>query len=233
MRARAHLVDTITLANTHEALSLELAETMDMLRLCRSDYLGMHYQVPSLLMRLGRDQEAYDFIKWWAEALEDSHFDWGNLKLPYLDTKNAVVIEPVDLFSNAALFETFDMMLLKVKVLLDLRALQRGDDDQVFTDVVRKRKGYLRGEGSPVLIASLEAQVGQIYKAVKLKNLHLWPAFLGNPKLHASADHDGYTRGHLDEAETALRYSYEAWTETPGAEDVVRGLAFQDPDFPW
>ncbi|KAK8244432.1 hypothetical protein HDK90DRAFT_408006 [Phyllosticta capitalensis] len=231
MRARCGVVNSLVATNTFEGLSLAMEHTMDMLRLCRSDNLGMRTLVPAVLLRLGKEQECYDFIKWWEKISEDSHYDWGNNELPYLDIKDADVFEPVDLYCKkfADLYKTFDVMLLKIQLLLDLRSLQ--NSQEVFTTLVQNRKEELRAKGLQQLIETLESQIQQLYNALKRANANLWPVFI-NPEPHFAANPPYYSRGELSEAQLALKNSYQAWRETPGSTDVVRNLMVLDPDFP-
>lgn len=37
----------------------------------------------------------YDFIKWYQTQRQDSHYDWGDIELPFLSVKDADVFEPV------------------------------------------------------------------------------------------------------------------------------------------
>ncbi|KAK7542052.1 uncharacterized protein J3D65DRAFT_612451 [Phyllosticta citribraziliensis] len=234
MRARCAFINALIPAGTVESLSLALDHTMDMLRLCRGDNLGMRWQVPALLLRLGKEQQCYDFIKWWAAIEDDGSYDWGNTSLPYLDVKNAGVFEPVDIFTKRfSVYLTFDMLLLKVKLLLDLIALQRSPErsDGFSTSIVQARKDEFRAAGLQPLIEKLESQISQLYQAVKSSNPHLWPAFMA-PEPHLGTRPDFYTPGDLTEAQIALQQSYQAWNETPGAEDVIHRLMAQDPDFP-
>ena len=48
---------------------------MDILRLNHSDNMGVRDMVPSLKLRLGRDQECYDFCKWWATTGQEGDYD--------------------------------------------------------------------------------------------------------------------------------------------------------------
>lgn len=64
MRARftlagEHLLLLGTLDGVHEALE----HMQDMLRLCRSDNLGLREMMPAMMLRLDLDQECYDFVK--------------------------------------------------------------------------------------------------------------------------------------------------------------------------
>lgn len=74
----------------------------DKLRLCRNDKLGARDIVPHLLLWLGRDQEWYDFLKWWATIDDKDHYngrdDRNDATLPYLDIHGADPFEPIDMF---------------------------------------------------------------------------------------------------------------------------------------
>lgn len=57
--------------------------------------MGVRDVAPALDLRLGKDQECYDFCKWWATTGQEGNYDSGNLDNPYLDVKNADVFEPL------------------------------------------------------------------------------------------------------------------------------------------
>ncbi|KAM6532647.1 hypothetical protein FALCPG4_005700 [Fusarium falciforme] len=58
----SRLRDLGTLDGVREALE----HMQGMLRLCRSDNMGLRDIVPTMMLRLDLDQECYDFVKWWA-----------------------------------------------------------------------------------------------------------------------------------------------------------------------
>ena len=66
-----------------------LAHYMELLRLCHGDNMGVRFEVPFILLSLNRDQDAYDFIKWWMTIDEDGIYDWGQ---PPQDTQRGLVI---------------------------------------------------------------------------------------------------------------------------------------------
>lgn len=61
LRSRYRLVEAILEIETFDAVKFALDHNMDILRLNRSDNMGDQELVPALLLRLGRDQEYYDF----------------------------------------------------------------------------------------------------------------------------------------------------------------------------
>jgi hypothetical protein len=77
MRSRYALVEALIKVNTYDSIQAAYEHLRDMLRLCRGDNMGVRHLVPSLLLRLGRDQDAYDFIKWYGTQGEDASYDWG------------------------------------------------------------------------------------------------------------------------------------------------------------
>jgi hypothetical protein len=79
-----------------------LDHVKDMLRLCRGDNIGVRNFAPFLILRLGLDQEAHDFMKWYAWVSDQSNCDWGVMEEPFLDLKDEDVLEDVGMF-----FKTF------------------------------------------------------------------------------------------------------------------------------
>lgn len=114
---------------TRASVEAQLDHAMDMLQLSRSDNLGVRHVVPALMLRLNRDQECCDFVEWWSTTGNNGDYDWGNMKSPYLDIKNDDVFEPVEYLCNGwnllcDLSHVVAVTLLKIKLLLDLTALQ-------------------------------------------------------------------------------------------------------------
>ena len=126
MRARYGVIDALGDVSTYDAIQKQLEHALDMLRLCRSDNMGIRDLVPALYLRLNRDQECYDFIRWYCTTGEDSQYDWGDMDLGYLDIHDANAFEPltgmVQRFSSLGMMNS--LALLKVKLLLDLLALK-------------------------------------------------------------------------------------------------------------
>ncbi|KAI1861941.1 hypothetical protein JX265_009444, partial [Neoarthrinium moseri] len=122
MRARFAAADSLLQVDTVSAAEEALDHLMDMLRLCRSDNLGVRDIVPTLLLRLDREQECYDFLKWWATVGSDMHYDWGDVTLPYLNIRGADAFEDFDAFdvNSLGLAHLVAATLLKLRLFLDL-----------------------------------------------------------------------------------------------------------------
>ena len=131
MSARLALVVANLNLKTFDAVKAALEHSMELLRLCRRDNMGVRYMVPHMMLRLSRDQDCYDFVKWWVQICEpgETH-DWDDLTLPYLDEKNADVYESVDYlcvnefpeFASFFLSHLIAVTLLKVRLLISLNS---------------------------------------------------------------------------------------------------------------
>jgi hypothetical protein len=126
MQARYALVEALLKVKTYTTVEAALNHLLDILRLCRSDNMGVRDVVPSLFLRLGRDQQCYDFLKWWATTGERGDYDWGDMDEPYLDLKDENAFEPPGLFAQeyAAVAHVTSIVLLKIRILFDLQALK-------------------------------------------------------------------------------------------------------------
>ena len=114
------------MVKTYTAVYAAYGHIIDLLRLCRSDNMGVRDVLPALALRLGKDQQCYDFCKWWATTGQEGDYDWGEMDNPYLDIKDADMFEPpIEHFLGGFdLAHTVVITLLKTKLLIDVRALQ-------------------------------------------------------------------------------------------------------------
>ncbi|KAK8034505.1 hypothetical protein PG993_009500 [Apiospora rasikravindrae] len=115
---------------TGEAVEAALPKALEMLRLCRGDNLGVRSQVPVLYLRLGRDQDAFDFLKWYAVKGTDD-YDWYTMSQPFLDLKGEDALEDLseDFRKVKDLSFLATMTLVKTRLMLDLVALSAHVDE--------------------------------------------------------------------------------------------------------
>lgn len=211
---------------------------MDVFRLNRSDNMGMRDGAPALMMRLGKDQEAYDFMKWHATTGNDMHYDWGDMDLPFLDLHGEDVFEPVAPLlqdpNGLELSHLVAMTLLKLRLLLDLYSLKNSTQvakhlPQELLDHVRKTlvgntvvsnhkilQEVRDGVDISPRIRNVEAQVSLLFEEVSNKNAHFWPAVV-DPGRNLNARPEYFSQGDQAEMQIMLQHNYEAWRETPGA----------------
>lgn len=245
MRARYAVVEALLKIKTYAAVEAAQGHVMDILRLCRSDNMGVRDLAPALDLRLGKDQECYDFCKWWATTGQEDSYDSGNLDSPYLDVKDADAFEPLpeNLIGEwPSLSHSVAITLLKIRLLIDLRALQNSSvignrvpqeildsvrGQLVSGSIIADNKSIINAKDHAPLIESTEVQVQDLYAAVKKSNNHFWPALL-KPGKHLTARPETYSHGSVAQMQLILQYSYDAWVETSGALDVIRELVRKD-----
>ncbi|KAG6039701.1 hypothetical protein E4U41_002195 [Claviceps citrina] len=251
MRARYHLVDTLLMSYGTAGGPVDLVQTcldhlLDMLRLCRSDNMGVRDLVPDLYIRLGRDQDAYDFIKWYATTGRDDHYNWGDMDEPFLDVKDADVLEaPAKSLTNPDFLElshAVALMLIKVRILLDLQAIQNATialhgvipqeiieliRDQLVSCLIRSRKEILLAgpDKTAQLVQTIKRQITELYRTVEKYNTHFWDLLINDPDAGVLRRPTGpYASRTRNEALLTLGHCYSSWYETPGAVDMLRSL---------
>lgn len=248
MRARYGFVNTMleNFPSHRVAVQTAVDHFMDMLRLNRSDDMGLRNQVPALMLRLGRDQDAYDFIKWWATCDPDGDYNWGDMELPYLDTRDADALEEPQLwtceFLNLSHAST--VMLIKVRILLKLKDLQntaralqgfilpREIVDQVRWELLDEsllagRRGLASSDTATLaaMIEKVKKQIWALYSAVGYENMNFWPVLILMQDEDIEVERpDTYSRGSPEEADLMALYNYPAWEETPGALDEIDAI---------
>ncbi|KAI1109829.1 hypothetical protein F5Y14DRAFT_431230 [Nemania sp. NC0429] len=238
MRARFAAADALLQVDTVKAVQKALHHFQDMLRLCRSDNLGVRDIVPGLLLRLDREQECYDFLKWWA-AVDDEHhyngrYDWGDVSLPYLDIRGADAFEAVDAFaSGLSLSQLIILALLKLRLYLDIE----GYDPQYLDfespwppppthfmrpvgEIARKKVRTITAAGVPAISESLKKQYQALFRMVHKKNPHFWEALVD-----ASEDPPSlpsmYSPGSVEEAILGVYQCKKAWEESYDAIEMI------------
>lgn len=176
MKARFALADKLLKIKTFDAVKSAFDHIMDMFRLCRGDNMGVRFMAPALFIRLGKDQECYDFLKWWATTIRDDYYGWRDMDLPFLDVRDAVVFESVRKFTGrlAALTHAVALMLIKMRLLRDVKSLKNSHclydkslppeivdriRKEAVGKIVAKRKDILMSSDQDVLIEKLEKQL--------------------------------------------------------------------------
>lgn len=224
------------------AVQKALDHLLDMLRLNRSDNMGLRDLVPALYLRLSREQACYDFIKWWYTRAQDENYDSGNTDLPHLDIENADAFEPLDTLKMkyADLPHRAMLCLLKWRLQTDLQALKNasiaaggkvpaellnGIRLQMLSPAAQNNTALIsdveNGRDIGGHISQLEQQVDALSNALQDSNKHYWAAVV-EPGDHLTARPPHYSQGTVSEMQLALAQTYDAWAETPGAIDWVK-----------
>lgn len=240
-RARYALIEAQLKFNTRKAVEAALDHVTDLFRLRRSDNMGVGNFAPSLMLRLGKDQEAYDFCKWWWETCDpDGTYDWGDMSLPYLSIKDADVFESVALDKWPSLSHTIAVTLIKIRLLWTCKLSsaprkQAGPHvpqeilDNILkeaanTSIIMQNREILECDQTPH-IEELKEQVKQLYDAVNQANKHFWPAIIKGKTEDITPRPNYISSENLQKMQVQLRHCYHAWAETPGAIGVIEELS--------
>lgn len=232
MRARFAFVEALLKAkDCKPAVELALDNLLDMLRLCRGDNMGLRDFVPALMLRLGREQECYDFIKWWATGT-DADYDWSDTTLPYLNVHGADCFEPVDklISEYGSLSHLVILTLLKLRFYLELESFQVEAESSVpfgapldvsdidtmrpLGEIVRSKLKKMSMEEGCIMVDTLKEQYDTLRRAVSDRNPWFWDLLVEeeDPSLVAH-----YSHGSKEEAELTLKICLHAWQETEDA----------------
>ncbi|EWZ27935.1 hypothetical protein FOZG_18351 [Fusarium oxysporum Fo47] len=186
MQARFDHITAILNRHNCEAAEMALDNSLDLLHLCRGDNLSVRSQDPALYLRLSRDQEAYDFINWY--AVRDPSYDFHDTSLPFLEKHDEDAFEAVNEkpnFTNLSFFVA--LTLIKIRLMKDLEGLQKfvqsksnaaGEarydylQEEAMSDILLKRPDIVAQDNYKEIIDELRRQVLQLYKMAKEKNLH-------------------------------------------------------------
>ncbi|KAF4457106.1 hypothetical protein F53441_894 [Fusarium austroafricanum] len=241
MQARFDYVSALLNVRTGEAVEMALNHSLNLLRLNRGDNQGVRSQIPALYLRLGRDQEAYDFIKWY--SLKRDSYDWRNTSLPFLELSGEDAFEaPMEKPNHVDLSFSVALTLIKIRLLKDLESLQgflqkkpdatgeeRYDylEEEAMSDILQKRADIVVHDNYEEMIAELRRQILRCYKKVREDNKHFWPGIM-NPILYAYDVPSPYTFGSREEAVLAFRNSWYSWSETEPAIEYIREVIRND-----
>ncbi|QLI63649.1 uncharacterized protein G6M90_00g002010 [Metarhizium brunneum] len=253
MCARYALVDAMlitygTAGGPVDVVQMSLDHLLDMMRLCRSDNLCLRKLIPGLYIRLGRDQDAYDFMKWYATTGQKTDYNWGNMEEPFLDTKDADVLEaPVKSWKGRVLDpnHVVAVVLIKVRIMLDLQVIQnariadRGDNPEetikiiggkLVSPIISSRAESLLAEPQETarLAGKIKKQIKQLYDAVGSYNRHFWDLLVEDPDCGVLRRPASNPPQSKNEAIEVVKYSYASWYKTPGAVSVLRNLSEED-----
>ena len=244
--ARYALGQTLLEIRTYKAIDEADGHMHNMLRFCENR--RSINDLPILKLRLGRDQQCYDFCKWYATIGQSGRVDCLEMDSPYFEIQDADVFEPLleaHLSRSLNLSHAVAITLLKVRLLIDLGALQnssliRGKVPPEILDILRYHlvssvtaaNSKVMNSKDPIpLIQSIETQVQNLFMAVKRSSRNFWPSLVDTgPRLMPLPVPRRSSKGRTSKAEMRLTLQNIrcAWEETPGAIDMIRDLVRRD-----
>ncbi|KAK0648203.1 hypothetical protein B0T16DRAFT_370536 [Cercophora newfieldiana] len=220
-----------------------LAVYREVLRLDRGDSQGVRRVIPGLLVRLGRDQEAYDFCKWYQGA--GAEFEWDDVRVPMLDLKGADPTEGVGMWTREggvylALDQAATVVLIKMRLMgslqdalllrerrpdLSVEAVLAAVKESNAGDILERHVEWLADAGSmKARMEALAEGLEGLYNAIGRYNKHYWRMVLQPGEKELNGMPGPYSAGSWDEAQLALMHTYSAWVESPLAIPALRGM---------
>ena len=238
MRARFDLADTVRRQGTLDGVTEGFEHLQDMMRLCRSDNMGLRDLIPSVMLQLDKDQECYDFIKWYQTEGQRSDYDWGNIDLPFLNVKDADVLEDVGYLQQkyGDVQQISAVMLLKLKLLIDIihikltrkvlatrlaPELWKPAELCVIRSPISQQwvgKGY---RDLTAVQQKLELHIKLLARAVQDINRH-FPQGILDPEEYLVDLPTHHSRGSFEEMQLLLQYSYPAWYQHEGVLELLQ-----------
>ncbi|KAJ3104688.1 hypothetical protein HDU97_008964 [Phlyctochytrium planicorne] len=227
MRARCELVLQLIKCGPLASFELALKGCMDCLRLCRSDNLGMRMLIPELFLRLEKFQECYDF------SIDRSDYDFGDLKLPFMNIKNANVFENFDWGKSTILNHLSAAAFIKLRLIECVREMSTVEQylTEKFPFSVDRTKAIqlLTSKNQPMapllqhlpkrptqdVIDDLSNQVIAIFKSAHKHNKHYWKMLTEYKKHDIPEPPESYVIGETSEALTAIYGMKQPWATNP------------------
>ncbi|KAG8169894.1 hypothetical protein KVR01_000639 [Diaporthe batatas] len=241
LKHRKVATDTLNHFDNIVAVEFALGHLNEVLRLCPSDpdELRARDIIPTLFLRLGRDQECYDFIKC---------YDWAHptRSLPYLDMRGEDPVEcPITALrvdGPMNMNHIMAAMLIKVRILLDLQNMQnatrafQGVLRQDFIHMIRAQMPLVSNvvaawkdiaeasvDKTAFFVKLLKVEVKVIFYRVQRTDPMFWPTFL----VHEQLRQERVIRGPVAtdaSLQRSIRYHYEPLRQ----ERVIQGPVATD-----
>lgn len=229
---------------TYTAVEKALNHSVDVLRHRRINHMDLQYMVPDLFLRLGKNQECYDFVKWYATASrEDTDDEESDDDEDIIDQSERYIENTMGLNKNLQRKKTdywrdMDQPYLDITNANVLELYEKLPEEMV--DKIRKElvsSNFVTNEvimstgNENTLIKNLESQLEQLYAAVKVSNKYLWPgllkpeAYIATPVNTNLIYIDKSSYESEQRAISTIKMCHHVWAETPGAIEMIENLS--------
>ncbi|CAH0028869.1 unnamed protein product [Clonostachys rhizophaga] len=224
MVARFAAANALLQVDTKLAVEGALDHFNEMIRLCGCDDQEVRDIIPHLLLRLGREQECYNFLKWWATTENP----W-KITTPYLHLPEADPLESVEIFSSkeTSVSHLVALTLLKMRLFLDMDACSTFiadldppfDPFDLYDDKDRPRPGRCVRNKIKEMNRSYLEQTAQMLRdqyltlcnRVHNANSYIWRALVDG---NVPSTRRCYRRGSKEEANLVIYQCHHAWIES-------------------
>lgn len=197
VRACMALVYALAAVDSRASVEARLKHCMGLLKLARTDKIGLRDEILPLMLRLGYDRRCYEFVRWWAIAMQkaqESGVRSGDMAYTLEDVDmegregGTDVSEDLGLlypsWENADVHHLVALALIKSRVLVTLRSAVRReskatDFEQVTvgmpaSDITARLPERHDPSMYSCVLSRLEKQVRVLYAEVRCANEHFW-----------------------------------------------------------
>ena len=226
-----------------------LAHNMELLRLIHSDNMGIRYEVPFVFLMLNRDEDCYNFLKWWGTIDPHGRYNWGDP--PESKEGDWLYLTDQDLLENPLKF--INMMELQVLAaflwtrmrIVSRYRLMEAVEKQIKSAVLSKdkelrcllhilpslEKTVLGKYQSKSSLKIQEEIMKQLLEAIEMCNKTFLPALINPEPLLSCQPPSVYSRGSSSEAYIAVKQSLGMFSSISIAKDVIKDYCGDNTDY--
>ena len=257
---RLELADEILhVAHDYERISIfdiAISHYLELMRLSHSDNQGCRSRTPFILLSMDRDDDAYNFIKWW-ESVPGSDYDWGDPppvregEWSYLTNQNRYedMFTVCDKLYSGELCSDMDLCFLAALALIKFRILAKHEQrlkeyeallphmerlsvGNTLTNVLHIIKEKLVGDKDWIkLMREQEDHLNKYLEMIQKSNKTFLPAVVNPAPLRSQPCPGEYSEGSVEEAWLTLDYSWKLFHITPGAVQRIKGIVGNNPQY--
>lgn len=254
--ARAYLAGLISNFADEKKFSyiyeISLGHYMDLLRLIHGDNMGLRFIVPFIFLKLNRDEECYNYIKWWLTIDPNGVYDWGNA--PESNPGDWLYLKDQDIFEDhtqylseySSLKFSVAFMCIKMRIIakfklmnlieetVDATISEEGLSLSPFSsDILPTSKNLLFHKTSSPH-CTLEKQLEMLQSLLTIVNNDnkcFLPAVLNPDPLLSNDPPSAISFGSPEEAYETLQSSLEIIKSIPGCMDAIKAVVGKNTDY--
>ncbi|MCJ1332246.1 hypothetical protein MMC10_008938 [Thelotrema lepadinum] len=234
MLARYKFVGALREIDTRLSVQTQKHHLMEMLRLSGFDNMDLRPLVPGTILRLGQEQECYDFMKRTQTALNGPDFMVDASKPPWASIQGCNSFEPLASFCSGGEIELpfkVGLTLVKIRLLLDLLALRAAKaiaiPQSIPPEILTSIRAYvlrtkivadkhkdksLLSEDRADETASLKRDIETLWAQVREEHKQMWQMLL-----HPARHLDTPPVDDQEQPQLSLLFTHKAYEETPYA----------------
>lgn len=249
-RTRVKLSNTLHfIAHWYEVaplIEITLAHRLELLRLSESDNLGIRSFVAYNLLALNRDDDCYDFIKYWAikDGSSDSDLHRNSTPGQWLYPRGGNKHE--DIFDVCDLSEQFfkleflaALLIIKLRILAAHKARIETFDHFAKTSfgkalgeiTVHVRNAIVGGADVEGRYQQQEDIVSRYWGIMQRNNKTLLPSIINPGPLKSQPPPEYISPGTPSEAWEVLNHCNRHFVRIPGCEDRIKAIVGENPDY--